>query len=929
MTRHGMLWIPVFCVAMVAAVSLPRAEALYASPHPAQSIAADHPTQQNAVSAPSAQPSATPTDPGKQIDELMKECDREMNVTVQFQKVVECAQHALGLSEKAGDKVRAAMAMVYLASAYSYQGNQNEASEVARKGVSVARESGDKRALEQALNTAAGVVWGAGHYEEALALFYQCLDIARASGDRVMEYMSLLNIGEAYTRSGEPEHAEPPLLESLRLAVTLTEKDSHGSSRAKKGTEMSLLNLGAMDLELSRYQEALSYYKRVQESRPESSLWAITALEGMAQAYEHLGDPQKASELLKEAIPQAEKAGSGVQSSRLWSELGENQEALGQLTTALASQYRSLSMIRAHGGDPDFEWEVEGRIGRALRSLRQPDGALEHYQKAIAGIESLRVGAINTEEGRAGVLAKSRAVYAETADLLTDLHRDSDAFEMAERGRARGFVEMLAMARGGLPDELTPEQTENESALQSRIASIQKALWKEGIVPSEERLRKAELAAAEEDLEAFHLAVRQSNPRYANLRFPEPMKASRVQSDLLDNKSVLLEFMLGEKRSLVWLVSKNNLKAAVLPPRKDIEERVMEFRRALTKNSSVLTMQSSTTRINRLGSDLCSVLLGPIRNALPSSANVIVAPDGMLSYLPFETLVVGTRKDASGEVRPIYALEKYRITYAPSASALAAVQALNPQRATWERTLLAFGDPIVEGRDVPVGGEPALVRTSNSDELTVADESPAQAAYHAYAERGFSLARLPFTRDEVLGIGRLFPSAQRRLYLGDSATEEAIKHENLSDYRYIHLASHGFIDESAPGHSGILFSRAATSHEDGVLQAGEIMRLKLSADLVTLSACSTGLGKFVNGEGILGLTRSFLYAGARNVAASLWNVNDAATAALMRSFYSHLKRGETKRDALRAAKLSLLYGPNLAWRHPYFWAAFSLVGEGD
>ena len=152
--------------------------------------------------------------------------------------------------------------------------------------------------------------------------------------------------------------------------------------------------------------------------------------------------------------------------------------------------------------------------------------------------------------------------------------------------------------------------------------------------------------------------------------------------------------------------------------------------------------------------------------------------------------------------------------------------------------------------------------------------------------------------------------------------------EKLDDFRYIHFATHGFLDELHPGRSGILLSRAPASEEDGILHTGEIMRLKLNADIVTLSACSTGLGKFVNGEGVLGLTRAFFYAGARNVAVSLWNVNDSATATLMESFYLNLRRGLPKKEALRAAKLNLLRSSQPSWRHPYFWAAFVLEGQG-
>lgn len=197
-----------------------------------------------------------------------------------------------------------------------------------------------------------------------------------------------------------------------------------------------------------------------------------------------------------------------------------------------------------------------------------------------------------------------------------------------------------------------------------------------------------------------------------------------------------------------------------------------------------------------------------------------------------------------------------------------------------------------------------------------------------YAERGFSFVRLPYTRDEVLAISNLFPLDQRHVYLGAEAREEAVKSEKLDDFRFIHFATHSFLDEIRPGRSGILLSRAPQSLEDGILQMGEIMRLKMNADLVTLSACSTGLGKLVNGEGVLGLTRAFFYAGARNVAVLLWNVNDFATATLMVSFYRHLSRGVPESEALRQAKLSLLHSSQPLWHHPYFWAAFVIEGEG-
>ena len=153
------------------------------------------------------------------------------------------------------------------------------------------------------------------------------------------------------------------------------------------------------------------------------------------------------------------------------------------------------------------------------------------------------------------------------------------------------------------------------------------------------------------------------------------------------------------------------------------------------------------------------------------------------------------------------------------------------------------------------------------------------------------------------------------------------KSEKLSLYKYLHFAAHGNVDEAHPARSGIVLSPLTDPKEDGTLQMNEIMQLKLNADLVTLSACRTGLGKLLHGEGMIGLTRAFIYAGANSVVVSLWNVNDVATASLMKSFYQNLQSGMPKAEALRQAKLELLTGEKRAWRHPYYWAPFVLIGE--
>jgi len=882
-----------------------------ATPNPGSETVA--PAVKNSASPQTAEKAAP--DPGAQIDELAQQSYEAMNVNVQFQRSEELARQALELSEKAGDKGRAAWAMVLLSSAISYQGRLSEALEIAQKNVPVARESGDKRVLEQALNTLASINGGLGRYEESLGFFYECLDLAREINDPTMQYMSLLNIGEAYVRSDDPDKAELPLQESLRIAREL-KPNLRASNPSKKATEMALLNLGGMEMARQHYRAALNYYEQVHESKPESSLWVVAALQGMAASYEQLGEPQKAIEFLDLAIPIAEKAASGYAYRNLLSALGVNQEKLGKLDAALANENKALALIHEAGGDPDSEWQVESRIANIERAMGNNDQALEHYRNSISGIELLRSVALNTEEGQAGVVERSRSTYAETADLLVDLHRQDEALEMAERGRARAFLDMLAEARVGVADELTPDQRKQEDEILARISSTQRKLWNENASSVEKRENEAGLNTAEADLEKLHLQIRETNPHYASLQYPEPIHVEAIQSKLLDDRTALVEYLLGDKRSLAWVVTNDKVTTTILPARKEIEEHLAVYRKLLGERVSRLTLEQSLTRINVLSGELYGLLFKPIEKDVRASKTLIVVPDGTLGYLPFEALVT-----TSGYGKPTYLAEKFAIVYGPSASALVTVDAMNRQIMP-RRELLAFGDPVITVANGyrKTGSEPP----SSESVSKLHRSSPAE----DYAERGFSLARLPYTRDEVLGIAKFFPPDQRQLYLGADAREETVKSEKLDDFRYIHFATHGFLDELHPGRSGILFSRAPGSEEDGILQTGEIMRLKLNADIVTLSACSTGLGRLVTGEGVLGLTRAFFYAGARNVVVSLWNVNDSATAALMESFYLNLRRGLTKSEALHQAKLSIVHNSQLLWRHPYFWAGFVLEGQG-
>jgi CHAT domain-containing protein len=343
-----------------------------------------------------------------------------------------------------------------------------------------------------------------------------------------------------------------------------------------------------------------------------------------------------------------------------------------------------------------------------------------------------------------------------------------------------------------------------------------------------------------------------------------------IQRDVLGSGRALVEYVLGESKSYVFVLGASGLVSAELPGRAEIEREVAAYRRELSGRVTGLTVAGAMGRYSVSSRKMYSLLVGPVEKALAGNRELIVVPDGVLAYVPFETL--------TGD-GPLVA--KFAIAYAPSASALAGLR--TRAGAGVGGTLLALGDPVYG----PAAG----------------------------------LAKLPNTRGEVTAIGALFGAGERRIYLGAEAKVGQLKGADLLGVRYLHVAAHGVLDEEAPGRSGVVLS-------DGVLEVPEILRLRMRAEMVTLSACQTGLGKVLAGEGVMGLSRAFLFAGARSVVVSLWNVNDAATAELMKAFYGNLKRGVGAAEALRLAKLGLANGAQRAWRHPYFWAGFVFVGDG-
>ncbi|MBL8205780.1 MAG: CHAT domain-containing protein [Blastocatellia bacterium] len=833
------------------------------------------------------------------VEPLLREATQLLK-NEQFQEAYRKARQARVMSQRRGYKGREAHATNLQALAAMSLGHIAEAILLFKEAAALSSEANSEDVSKMqftALDRAGRLSRLAGRYEDALWCLEQALQVVQRRGDRNAEVYLLSNLSAVYADTGDFTKAA----QTLEAALPLTRRLNNRIVEKSLLTKFLIVEKGRGNLDAAlRYgEQALAIEPRPQLD-PKNKQLLLTTMDlhyQLGMVYAALGQHTKAIEVYQAALQRAKEVHVPQVQAFALGELAWSQFKIGAATTALETAQQALSALQQGGGNKHFESRVLFIRAEAQRALGRNSEALISYRRAIAALEQARSLSIPTEMSRAGIVASRHNVFAGAIDFLLGQQNTAEALEVAEAYHARAFLDVLAGAGIETSLELTAEQKTEEDRLFAQIASVQKELWKPEIKPEEETPLNHKLAEAEAALETFRLKIRRANPRYSRIEAPPPIKSANIAKDLLDANTALIEFVLSEKKSFAWVIHRDKIVSVILPPGKEIETLVAEYRNEFSGRINSLTALQAITKQKAQGHKLYQKLFQPLDAHLTTARKLVIVPDGALAYLPFETLVSETKNTST------YLLERFAISYAPSASALAAIQTSQPAAPSKAKGFIAFGDPIY-----------TKSAANNSDEIAV---------------RGNDLKQLPYTRTEVNEIAALFPPAERRVLLGTEAQEQFVKTEPLHQYRYVHFAAHSNVDEDHPARSGIILTLQADSKEDGMLQMSEVMRLKLNADLVTLSACRTGLGKLLNGEGIIGLTRAFFYAGAQSVTVSLWSVNDIATASLMKSFYKNLQAGKAKDEALREAKLELLKGQQRAWRHPYYWAAFVLVGDQE
>jgi CHAT domain-containing protein len=463
------------------------------------------------------------------------------------------------------------------------------------------------------------------------------------------------------------------------------------------------------------------------------------------------------------------------------------------------------------------------------------------------------------------------------------------AFEYAERSRARAFLDLLAEAKIDPLSRLNSAFLQRKSNLYAKFAEAEKKIAK--------GKTSADLEKKLHDLDEEYLDlmrdIRHENPGYADLTAVEPLRLDEVY-DQLDDHTALLEYSLGNKESFVFTVTKNNLAVYRLANEKLISGSIRELNEVISKPEQVWeTTESAHSKLVGTASKLYELLIQPASSQLIGKQRLIIAPDGALNALPFEVLITKKVNEINFTQLP-YLVKDFEINYLPSASTLSSIrQRAKARYQESQKNLLAFAD--------------AVYTNSNQENIQ-------------------NLSNLPGTRKELQAIAQLYPVSSVSTFLGTKATESALKSSELSNYKKLHFALHGVINQDRPEFSSLVFSSDESGKEDGYLTLREILELHLNADLVVLSACKTALGQQIRAEGMKSFARAFLYSGTPSVVVTLWNVSDQSTVEFMKSFYSNLETESiNKAAALRNAQLKLIRSH--LYSHPYYWAPFVLVGD--
>jgi CHAT domain-containing protein/Tfp pilus assembly protein PilF len=867
-----------------------------------------------------------------------------------------------------GDREQETAALLQLGEVHDALNETDSAESAYRDALKIARGLESRRSEGNALNDLGLLLLFRGDAAGALELLQAARPLAERLGDRQLQIAIENNIAAVLTETGETQQA----VDHLQRALELNQKPTvHWIASAINA------GLSRIYLDFRHFAKSLEYATAaLAAARKDSNREAVTVgLHNLGDTLWASGETERGVALLRQALDEARATGNTRAEAMTLLVIGSIQSQTGQAGEAVESYQKALAIFEATKnpisaavtmsslaeayrlrGDLD---QAEPLLQRALAlhvQHKNPAGEslarlrLAHIEQARGHLESANTLAreglrllelqrtkLDDAAARAQLFAFVRHGYELAVRICLRLHQqqpgaghDRAALEISERGRARVFLDALAEAQVDVHNDADPALLERQRGIERKLH-----------VASQRRQRlsraapESELRSLEEEIERLLSAndeawaeIRRRHPGHAALLRPEPLSFDQIRS-LLDPDTVLLEFQLGDEGSALWAVTSDGLTTAALPPRAEIEADVRRLRELLTARNKAVRFETQDEGRRRVADAdaalvdaarrLSAVLLEPAAEML-RGRRLIVVPDGALHYLPFAALP----EPGQGDRPPLVA--GHEIVTLPSSSVLAVLRSQAQGRPRPPLDVMVLADPVFARNDPRLRGAPVGPALETGHRVREMENDLVRAALST--DGTGSPPRLPGTRREADGIVTLAGAGRSRAALDFDASRTTALSPSLGEFRVIHFATHGLLDTRSPRLSGLVLSLvdATGRAQDGFLRLSDLYNLRLNADLVVLSACETALGGEIRGEGIVGLTRGFMHAGAQRVLATLWRVDDAATAELMQLFYRGLLQ-EKLRPAAALQEAQRALARQARWKSPYYWSGFVLQGE--
>lgn len=851
---------------------------------------------------------------------------------------------AFALWEEVGD--RRGMALARLNNVYSYidSGSVTEASSEIEESLRRWREAGDLQKLALTLSVRGTLQAQLGDRYAALASYHEARDMFRRIGDRQGEAITSNGLGDIFEYLNLKDEAVDNYALALKLNHAIGNKDYEA---------VSAYYLGRVYRDSDDIPSALDYYNASLGLSRQSGKARMVAqvLMDIAGIYTAQGKFDEASRLYRDSLRYFVEISDLRRQALTHQGLGELHQARGEPDEA-AREYRQGIELFRRVRDRQAEAKSHYWLAKVLQEQGRMPEALAESEESIALIEDERALVLG-QNWLSSYFASVHRYYELCVDVLMQMNRQmpdqgfaARALQTSERARARTLLELLNETQSEISRDADPKLLASERQLRQELsakAAYQIQALNAGRPESEIRELESEQRRLGNDHDFVQAQIKARSPAYAQLARPPILTLTEIQSALKEDEgTILLEYLIGDERSYLWLVTADGLITRELPGRQPLETLAREVYRAVTarrqqpEENSARYFERYTSAEEQFcprAGQLSRVLLEPLAG-LANARRLLVVADGVLHNIPFDALPLPAADDKAcriGADPPTYVplLTSFEVVNLPSFSSLALLRRINSSSAPPEQGIAIWADPVFESDDPRLTerlhDRPAPAR--EQDGAGASEAVPRQVGENFFEEHGPAPPRLMETEREAASIKQLAPAGATVLE-GFEADRDSVLGRDLKDYRILHFATHGVVDSRHPLLSGLLLSTIDEQGRgrNGLLQLHDIYGLRLNAELVVLSACQTGLGKELPGEGFAGLTQGFLYAGSKSVVASLWHVEDNSSATLMKNFYEGLlEEGETPAVALRRAKL-MMYRQEPR-QSPYYWSAFVMQGE--